>query len=158
VVGGQAVTGRLSAIIPQTSKGSIVPDRRIYVLSPRELSPETIAVAFAKTSRSPETFEEIAAAHGREVAKFHEKWVVGYGTPRWLNMRYCTSPSRTFRAWQLNPLNPTAWPPTLRNPPRYKNGSRAIFTRRGLRGHVLVDEYMRVCNLLFSTYREALNP
>ena len=27
-------------------------DREIYLLSPRSLSPETIAVAFAKTSRS----------------------------------------------------------------------------------------------------------
>ncbi len=29
-------------------------DRQIYLLSPKEHSPETIAVAFAKTSRSPE--------------------------------------------------------------------------------------------------------
>src|SRR5512135_2411342 len=57
-----------------------MPDRRIYLLSPRELSPETIAVAFAKTSRSPESFDEIAAGLTDEKsAKFHEKWVVGYG-------------------------------------------------------------------------------
>jgi hypothetical protein len=30
-----------------------MPERDIYLLSPRALSPETIAVAFAKTSRSP---------------------------------------------------------------------------------------------------------
>jgi hypothetical protein len=35
--------------------------REVYLLSPRQLSPETIAVAFAKTSRSPESFREIAA-------------------------------------------------------------------------------------------------
>ena len=34
--------------------------RRIYLLSPRDLSPETIAVTFAKTSRSPKPFDEIA--------------------------------------------------------------------------------------------------
>lgn len=57
-----------------------MPDRRIYLLSPRELSPETIAVAFAKTSRSPELFSEIASGLTDEKsAKFHEKWVVGYG-------------------------------------------------------------------------------
>ena len=36
-------------------------ERDIYLLSPRALSPETIAVAFAKTSRSPESFRDIAA-------------------------------------------------------------------------------------------------
>ena len=38
-----------------------MPEREIYLLSPRALSPETIAVAFAKTSRAPESFREIAA-------------------------------------------------------------------------------------------------
>ena len=54
--------------------------RRIYLLSPKEYSPETIAVAFAKTSRSPKPFDEIAAELNDESsARFHEKWVVGYG-------------------------------------------------------------------------------
>ena len=35
--------------------------RRIYRLSPSQLSAETIAVTFAKTSRSPEPFDKIAA-------------------------------------------------------------------------------------------------
>ncbi len=54
--------------------------RRVYLLSPRRLSPETIAVTFAKTSRSPFSFEKIAAELSEEKsAEFHEKWVVGYG-------------------------------------------------------------------------------
>jgi thymidylate synthase ThyX len=54
--------------------------RKIYLLDPRELSPETIAVAFAKTSRSPQNFQEIADELSDEKsADFHEKWVVGYG-------------------------------------------------------------------------------
>jgi thymidylate synthase ThyX len=56
------------------------PRREVYLLSPKQLSPETIAVAFAKTSRSPESFRDIAAELSDEQsAKFHEKWVVGYG-------------------------------------------------------------------------------
>lgn len=56
-----------------------MPERDIYLLSPRALSPETIAVAFAKTSRSPESFRDIAAELSDEKsAQFHEKWVVGY--------------------------------------------------------------------------------
>lgn len=55
-------------------------ERQIYLLNPKELSPETIAVTFAKTSRSPESFREIASELNDErSAQFHEKWVVGYG-------------------------------------------------------------------------------
>ena len=57
-----------------------MPKRDIYLLSPKQLSPETIAVAFAKTSRAPESFRDIAAELSDEKsAQFHEKWVVGYG-------------------------------------------------------------------------------
>jgi len=55
-------------------------DRRVYVLSSREYTEETIAVAFAKTSRSPESFRVNADELSEESAsQFHEKWVVGYG-------------------------------------------------------------------------------
>ncbi|MFN2146956.1 MAG: FAD-dependent thymidylate synthase [Anaerolineales bacterium] len=54
--------------------------REVYLLQPRRLSPETIAVTFAKTSRSPLSFREIAEELTDEAsARFHEKWVVGYG-------------------------------------------------------------------------------
>jgi len=53
---------------------------RIYRLSPSQLSAETIAVTFAKTSRSPEPFDKIAAELDAEKSsKFSEKWIVGYG-------------------------------------------------------------------------------
>ena len=54
--------------------------RDIYLLDPACLPPETIAVAFAKTSRSPLSFKQIAAELSDvKSADFHEKWVVGYG-------------------------------------------------------------------------------
>lgn len=54
--------------------------RRIYLLDQKILSPETIAVTFAKTSRSPKSFNEIAEElSDKRSADFHEKWVVGYG-------------------------------------------------------------------------------
>lgn len=54
--------------------------RDIYLLNPKEFSPEVIAVAFAKTSRSPESFREITIGLTAEKsAEFNEKWVVGYG-------------------------------------------------------------------------------
>jgi thymidylate synthase ThyX len=55
-------------------------ERQIYLLDPQQIDPETIAVAFAKTSRSPQSFRKIAAELSAEKsAEFHEKWVVGYG-------------------------------------------------------------------------------
>jgi thymidylate synthase ThyX len=54
--------------------------RQVYLLTARQLSPETIAVTFAKTSRSPQSFRQIAAELSDETsAEFHEKWVVGFG-------------------------------------------------------------------------------
>jgi len=54
--------------------------REVYLLDPQVYSPETIAVAFAKTSRSPESFGKIAEELTAESSKdFNEKWVVGYG-------------------------------------------------------------------------------
>ncbi|HIC96667.1 TPA: FAD-dependent thymidylate synthase [Candidatus Bipolaricaulota bacterium] len=54
--------------------------RRIYLLSERELSPEVIAVTFAKTSRSPRSFDEIVSELSEEESsRFHERWVLGFG-------------------------------------------------------------------------------
>ena len=54
--------------------------RRIYPLSPRDLTAEQIAVTFAMTSRRPEPFDEIAQQVSAErAADFNERWVVGYG-------------------------------------------------------------------------------
>lgn len=51
---------------------------RIYAL--KGLSPETIAVTFAKCSRSPEPFDKIAEElTEQQSADFNEKWVVNYG-------------------------------------------------------------------------------
>ncbi|MEK7515964.1 MAG: FAD-dependent thymidylate synthase, partial [Patescibacteria group bacterium] len=56
-------------------------ERQVYTLrESAELTPEVIAVAFAKCSRSPDSFRKIASEITAEKsAEFHEKWVVGYG-------------------------------------------------------------------------------
>ncbi len=55
-------------------------ERQVYLLDPQKLPPETIAVTFAKTSRSPESFRQIAAdLTDQKSSEFNEKWVVGYG-------------------------------------------------------------------------------
>ena len=54
--------------------------RRVYPLSPKELTEEELAVVFAMTSRRPEPFDDIARqVTAEKAADFHERWVVGYG-------------------------------------------------------------------------------
>jgi thymidylate synthase ThyX len=51
---------------------------RVYTLD--GLAPEVVAVAFAKTSRVPDSFDTIARELSEvDSSRFHEKWVVGYG-------------------------------------------------------------------------------
>lgn len=52
----------------------------IIIYAMRNLPPEVQAVTFAKTSRSPASFEEIAdEVTEASSAEFNDKWVVGYG-------------------------------------------------------------------------------
>ncbi len=56
------------------------PGRRIYPLDDPNLTEEQIAVIFAMTSRSPDSFDEIAShVSGDKAAQFHEKYVLDYG-------------------------------------------------------------------------------
>ena len=51
---------------------------RVYTLD--GLPAEVVAVAFAKTSRSPDSFDDIARELSEtDSSRFHEKWVIGYG-------------------------------------------------------------------------------
>ncbi len=51
---------------------------RVYTLD--DLPPEVVAVAFAKTSRVPDSFDDIARELSEtDSSRFHEKWVIGYG-------------------------------------------------------------------------------
>ena len=60
--------------------GNATYPRRVYPLSPRDLTEEQLAVVFAMTSRRPEAFDEIAVQVSEEkAADFHERWVLGYG-------------------------------------------------------------------------------
>jgi len=53
---------------------------KLTIYSLDHLKPEIVAVTFAKCSRSPESFQDIAnELNDEKSANFHEKWVVGYG-------------------------------------------------------------------------------
>src|SRR5436190_1672183 len=136
------------------------PKRDIYLLSPKKYSPETIAVAFAKTSRSPESFREIAAGLTEEKsAKFHEKWVVGYGHASVaehaiLHLAIENASRLAMESIESNRLGSYTEKST-----RYQKWDLDAFhIPVELDGHALRDEYMRTCRLLFETYAAALEP
>jgi thymidylate synthase ThyX len=134
--------------------------RDIYLLSPKEYSPETIAVAFAKTSRSPESFREIAAGLTDEKsAQFHEKWVVGYGHASVaehavLHLAIENASRLAMESIESNRLGSYTEKST-----RYQKWDLDAFhIPVELDGHDLRDEYIATCRMLFETYAAALAP
>jgi thymidylate synthase ThyX len=136
------------------------PKRDIYLLSPKQFSPETIAVAFAKTSRSPESFREIAAElNDEKSAQFHEKWVVGYGHASVaehavLHLAIENASRLAMEAIESNRLASYTEKST-----RYQKwDADNFYIPAELAGHPLRDEYVATCRRLFETYAASLEP
>ena len=161
--------------------------RQVYLLSPKELSPETIAVAFAKTSRSPESFREIAAElSDKQSAQFHEKWVVGYGHASVAehavlhiaienvsrvavecieSNRLASYTEKSTRYQKWGPKELFFQPPLPEiegiESERYhpKEGPEDFFVPSELEGHAARKaNYLQTCRLLFDTYAKSLEP
>jgi thymidylate synthase ThyX len=136
------------------------PKREIYLLSPRQFSPETIAVAFAKTSRAPESFREIAAElNDEKSAQFHEKWVVGYGHASVaehavLHLAIENASRLAMEAIESNRLASYTEKST-----RYQKwDADNFYIPPELDGRPLRDEYIATCHMLFDTYAASLEP
>lgn len=134
--------------------------RRIYLLSPKQLSPETIAVAFAKTSRSPESFEEIAAGLSDEKsARFHEKWVVGYGHASVAEHAVLHIAIENVSRLAVECLESNRLASYTEKSTRYQKWEeQAFFIPPELEGHPLLEMYVSTCTLLFQTYLDSLQP
>jgi thymidylate synthase ThyX len=164
-----------------------MPKRQVYLLSPKELSPETIAVAFAKTSRSPESFREIAAElNDKQSAQFHEKWVVGYGHASVAehavlhiaienvsrlavecieSNRLASYTEKSTRYQKWGPKDLFFQPPLPEiegiESERYhpKEGPEDFFVPTELDGHASRKaSYLKTCRALFDTYAKSLAP
>jgi len=137
-----------------------MPEREIYLLSPRALSPETIAVAFAKTSRAPESFREIAAELSDEQsAKFHEKWVVGYGHASVAEHAVLHFAFENVSRIAIETIESSRLASYTEKSTRYQKWGQADFTiPPELDGHPLRDEFIQTVRFLFSTYAESLDP
>ena len=135
-------------------------EREIYLLSPRALSPETIAVAFAKTSRSPESFRDIAAELSDEKsAQFHEKWVVGYGHASVAEHAVLHIAFENVSRLAIESIEGNRLASYTEKSTRYQKwGTDDFFVPKELDGHPLREEYVNTVRLLFRTYEESLNP
>jgi thymidylate synthase ThyX len=137
-----------------------MPEREIYLLSPRALSPETIAVAFAKTSRSPESFRDIAAELSDEQsAKFHEKWVVGYGHASVAEHAVLHIAFENVSRLAIESIESNRLASYTEKSTRYQKWGSDDFTiPPELDGHPLRDEFVDTVRLLFKAYADSLDP
>ncbi len=139
-----------------------MPEREIYLLSPRALSPETIAVAFAKTSRSPESFRAIAAELSDEKsAQFHEKWVVGYGHASVAEHAVLHIAFENVSRLAIESIEGNRLASYTEKSTRYQKWGLDDFTippELGEAGHPLCGEYVDTIRFLFKTYADSLAP
>ncbi|HUF00502.1 MAG TPA: FAD-dependent thymidylate synthase [Anaerolineales bacterium] len=137
-----------------------MPEREIYLLSPRSLSPETIAVAFAKTSRSPESFRAIAAELSDEKsAQFHEKWVVGYGHASVAEHAVLHIAFENVSRLAIESIEGNRLASYTEKSTRYQKWALDDFAiPPELDGHPLCDEYVEIIRFLFKTYADSLGP
>jgi thymidylate synthase ThyX len=137
-----------------------MPPRQVYLLSPKVLSPETIAVAFAKTSRSPESFRQIAAELTDESsARFHEKWVVGYGHASVAEHAVLHIAIENVSRLAVECIESNRLASYTEKSTRYQKWGRDDFlVPPELEAHPLSELFVRTCRNLFDTYAHSLGP
>ncbi|HTP11660.1 MAG TPA: FAD-dependent thymidylate synthase, partial [Anaerolineae bacterium] len=134
--------------------------RDIYLLNPKELSPEVIAVAFAKTSRSPESFREIAAGLTDEKsAEFHDKWVVGYGHASVAEHAVLHLALENVSRLAIEAIESNRLASYTEKSTRYQVFDRdAYYTPTNIAASPYADLYRDTIHLLFDTYFASIEP
>ncbi|HZU86127.1 MAG TPA: FAD-dependent thymidylate synthase [Anaerolineaceae bacterium] len=132
--------------------------RRVYMLDPQKLPPETIAVTFAKTSRSPQTFREIAAELTDEKsAQFHEKWVVGYGHSSVAEHAVLHIAVENVSRLAVEVLQANRLASYTEKSTRYQQwDADSFYLPLEVRGNEYESLYWDTCRALFSTYQQML--
>jgi thymidylate synthase ThyX len=132
--------------------------REVYLLTARQLSPETIAVTFAKTSRSPQSFRQIAAELSDEAsAEFHEKWVVGYGHASVAEHAVLHLAFENLSRLAVETIESNRLASYTEKSTRYQTWDPEGFhVPSELTGTPHAAAYRRTCEMLFSVYRDSL--
>lgn len=133
-------------------------ERRIYLLSQKDLNPETIAVTFAKTSRSPKPFDAIAAELTDESsAQFHEKWVLGYGHASVAEHAVLHIAIENVSRLAIETIENNRLVSYTEKSTRYQQWDQdAFYVPAELQGHKLEGEFKAVCEDLFQTYQRSI--
>ncbi len=132
--------------------------RDIYLLSPRLLPPEVIAVAFAKTSRSPRPFREIAQELTEERSRdFHEKWVVGYGHGSVAEHAVLHLALESLSRLAIESLESNRLCSYTEKSTRYQVFD-AFYFPRAIAESRHADLYEATCRNLFGVYQECIEP
>ena len=134
--------------------------RRIYPLSPRDLTEEQIAVTFAMTSRSPDPFDEIAnRVTEASAADFNERWVVGYGHASVAEHAVLHLAVENVSRLACDTLEDNRLASYTEKSSRYQiidsdsfHVPQELDALPGLR-----DEYVSVCRNLFAAYQQLLD-
>jgi thymidylate synthase ThyX len=135
------------------------PERQVYLLDPQKLDPETIAVAFAKTSRSPQSFRKIAAELTVEKsAEFHEKWVVGYGHASVAEHAVLHVAIENVSRLAVETIESNRLASYTEKSTRYQKWSpEEFFTPPEMDAEPRLKQlYMETCQSLFDAYQQAL--
>lgn len=132
--------------------------RRIYLLSPKDYHSETIAVSFAKTSRSPESFDTIAEELTDEKsAKFHEKWVVGYGHSSVAEHAVLHLALENISRLAIETIESNRLASYTEKSTRYQQWDQdAFYIPDELLGHELGSLFSDTCKNLFDTYHACI--
>jgi len=132
--------------------------RQVYLLDPQEYSPETIAVAFAKTSRSPESFRQIAAElNGTKSAEFNEKWVVGYGHSSVAEHAVLHIAVENTSRLACECLESNRLASFTEKSTRYQTWDvDAFYIPEELKPSQLLPEYVETCQFLLNTYQSII--
>ncbi len=133
-------------------------NRRVYLLSPQDLRPETIAVTFAKTSRSPKPFDEIAAELSDDrAAEFHEKWVVGYGHASVAEHAVLHIALENVSRLAVETIEGNRLASYTEKSTRYQQwDADAYFLPEEIKGSRFKNAYLQACQSLFQAYAETL--
>ncbi|MFH1445921.1 MAG: FAD-dependent thymidylate synthase [Chloroflexota bacterium] len=134
------------------------PERRIYRLSPGQLSAETIAVTFAKTSRSPKAFDEIAVElNDEKSAQFNEKWVVGYGHASVAEHAVLHLALENVSRLAIETIEGNRLASYTEKSTRYQEWDNdAFIIPPEIKGSRKEKLYLGTCEMLFEAYQQAL--
>ena len=133
---------------------------RIYLLDSQQYSPETIAVAFAKTSRSPEPFDQIAAGLNEEKSsEFNEKWVVGYGHSSVAEHAVLHIALENISRLAVENLESNRLASYTEKSTRYQKwDAGAYYTPAEIIGKEIETNYRVLCDDLFAFYARIIQP